>query len=29
MPAGVMAKLEFLGAQTKLYDEAWTQVKAR
>lgn len=31
-PADVMAKLEFLedlGAKTKLYDEAWTQVKAR
>ena len=31
-PASVMAKLEFLedlGAKTKLYDEAWTQVKAR
>ena len=31
-PAEVMAKLEFLedlGAKTKLYDEAWTQVKAR
>ncbi len=31
-PADVLAKLEFLedlGAKTKLYDEAWTQVKAR
>ncbi len=31
-PADVMAKLEFLedlGAKTRLYDEAWTQVKAR
>jgi spermidine/putrescine transport system substrate-binding protein len=31
-PAEVMAKLEFLedlGAKAKLYDEAWTQVKAR
>ncbi|PAW76065.1 MAG: polyamine ABC transporter substrate-binding protein [Pedosphaera sp. Tous-C6FEB] len=31
-PAEVMAKLEFLedlGAKTKLYDEAWTQVKSR
>lgn len=31
-PAEVMAKLEFLedlGAKTKLFDEAWTQVKAR
>ncbi len=31
-PAEVMAKLEFLedlGGKTKLYDEAWTQVKAR
>ncbi|MBI5800027.1 MAG: spermidine/putrescine ABC transporter substrate-binding protein [Verrucomicrobia bacterium] len=31
-PADVMAKLEFLedlGAKTKLFDEAWTQVKAR
>ena len=31
-PADVLAKLEFLedlGAKTKLYDEAWTQIKAR
>ena len=31
-PAEVLAKLEFLedlGAKTKLYDEAWTQIKAR
>ncbi|MEQ2009338.1 MAG: spermidine/putrescine ABC transporter substrate-binding protein [Limisphaerales bacterium] len=31
-PPDVMAKLEFLedlGAKTKLFDEAWTQVKAR
>ncbi|NDF00912.1 MAG: extracellular solute-binding protein, partial [Verrucomicrobia bacterium] len=31
-PADVMLKLEFLedlGAKTKLYDEAWTQIKAR
>jgi len=31
-PPDVMAKLEFLedlGAKTRLYDEAWTQVKAR